>query len=63
MAHPDTDIADKAELHAQYLTLNPAQIRRDLHALTHALGRMVTNPHRYPLHPDHTPTAIAGISS
>lgn len=58
MAHPDADIADKAELHRQYLTLNPAQTRRDLHALTHALGRMVTNPHRYPLHTPPTPADI-----
>ncbi len=52
-AHPDADIADTDHLHHLYLTLNPAQIRRDLHALTHALGRMVTTEHP-PLHPHHT---------
>jgi hypothetical protein len=60
-AHPDADITDTAELHSQYLTLNPAELRRDIHALTHALGRIVTADH-LPLHPDHT-LSLAGTSS
>jgi transposase InsO family protein len=62
MAHPNVDICDKAELHAQYLTLNPALIRRDIHALTHALDRMITTPNRFPLLSHHTPP-LADIPS
>jgi hypothetical protein len=50
MADPHVDIHDKAELHRYYLTLNPAAIRREILALSDALGREVTR-HDLPVQP------------
>jgi hypothetical protein len=50
MADRSVDIHDKAELHRHYLTLNPAAIRREILALSDALGREVTR-HDLPLQP------------
>jgi hypothetical protein len=50
MADPHVDIHDKAELHRHYLTLNPAATRREILALSDALGREVTR-HDLPTQP------------
>lgn len=50
MADRSVDIHDKAELHRHYLTLNPAAIRREILALSDALGREVTR-HDLPVQP------------
>jgi len=57
-ADPTVDIADKAELHRQYLTLNPAAIRREIIALSDALIRKVL--HNQPARP-HQDLPVAGI--
>ena len=59
MADPSIDIHDKAELHRHYLTLNPAATRREILALSDALGREVTR-HNLPVQPYHS-LRIAGI--
>jgi hypothetical protein len=40
---PTVDIADKTTLHDHYLILNPAAIRREILALSHALAAEVTH--------------------
>jgi hypothetical protein len=59
MADHNVDIHDKAELHRHYLTLNPAATRREILALSDALGREVTH-HDLPTQPYHG-LHVAGI--
>jgi hypothetical protein len=59
MADPSVDIHDKAELHRHYLTLNPAATRREILALSDALGREVTR-HDLPVQP-YQGLSVAGI--
>lgn len=61
LVHAEVDIADKATLTEQYSTLNPAQVQRDILALSHALGRLVTAtdlPNQ--IHPRHRPAPARG---
>jgi hypothetical protein len=58
-ADPTMDIT-KTTLHAHYLTLNPAAIRREILALSDALTREVL--HNQPARPDQAPS-MAGIPS
>jgi len=63
LTHPEVDITDKAGLTEQYSTLNPAQVQRDILALSHALGRLVTAtdlPSH--IHPTTAQLLLAGIS-
>ncbi|TWP49116.1 hypothetical protein FKR81_25965 [Lentzea tibetensis] len=41
-ADPTVDVCDKSRLHGHYLTLNPAAVRREIHAVTDALATEVT---------------------
>jgi len=60
LADPTVDITDKATLHREYLTLNPAAIRREILALSDALLREVL--HNLPAQP-HQDLTVAGILS
>jgi transposase InsO family protein len=63
LTHSEIDIADKATLTEQYATLNPAAIQRDILALTHALGRLVTATDLPSLiHPTTAQLLLAGIN-
>jgi len=63
LTHPEVDIADKAALTGQYTTLNPAAIQRDILALSHALGQLVTaNDLPHHIHPTTARLLLAGIS-
>jgi hypothetical protein len=61
LADPTLDITDKTTLHREYLTLNPAAIRREILALSDALLREVIR-HNPPVRP-HQDLSLAGIPS
>jgi hypothetical protein len=60
-ADSTVDIYDKSRLHGEYLTLNPAAIRREIHALTDALATEVTRTY-FPVKP-YRGLSLTGTSS